>query len=107
MGASFRGKLNASSAEAKALKYMQKAASKSGKNIAKVRKDFEKYRDKAATEDEEREGRYVDAGTQHARSSRQRAKAATREAQRRRVYTGVGRGSILRRLIRSATQVTM
>ena len=39
-------------AEAKALKDMQKAARKFGKNIEKVRKDFEKYRDKAATEDE-------------------------------------------------------
>ena len=31
---------------------MQKAARKFGKNIEKVRKDFEKYRDKAASEDE-------------------------------------------------------
>ena len=31
---------------------MQKAARKFGKNIKKVRKDFEKYRDKSATDDE-------------------------------------------------------
>ena len=31
---------------------MQKAARKFGKNIEKVRKDFEKYRDKAGTQDE-------------------------------------------------------
>ena len=31
---------------------MQKAARKFGKNVEKVRKDFEKYRDKAATDDE-------------------------------------------------------
>lgn len=51
-GASFQDKLNAARQEAKALKDMQKAARKFGKNIEKVRKDFEKYRDKAATEDE-------------------------------------------------------
>ena len=31
---------------------MQKAARKFGKNVAKVRKDFTKYRNKAATEEE-------------------------------------------------------
>ena len=51
-GASFQDKLNAARQDAKALKDMQKAARKFGKNIEKVRKDFEKYRDKAATEDE-------------------------------------------------------
>ena len=51
-GASFQHKLNAARNEAKALKDMQKAARKFGKNIKKVRKDFEKYRDKAATDDE-------------------------------------------------------
>lgn len=51
-GASFQDKLNAARQEAKSLKDMQKAASKFGKNLAKVRKDFEKYRNKAATEDE-------------------------------------------------------
>ena len=51
-GASFQDKLNTARNEAKALKDMQKAARKFGKNIKKVRKDFEKYRDKAATEDE-------------------------------------------------------
>ena len=45
-------KLTEARAEAKALKDMQKAARKFGKNLKKVRKDFEKYRDKAATEDE-------------------------------------------------------
>lgn len=48
-GASFQHKLNAARNEAKALKDMQKAARKFGKN---VRKYFEKYRDKAATDDE-------------------------------------------------------
>lgn len=51
-GASFQHKLNAARNEAKALKDMQKAARKFGKNIEKVRKDFKKYRDKAATDDE-------------------------------------------------------
>lgn len=51
-GASLQHKLNAARAESKALKDMQKAARKFGKNIEKVRKDFEKYRDKSATEDE-------------------------------------------------------
>ena len=51
-GASLQHKLNAARAESKALKDMQKAARKFGKNVEKVRKDFEKYRDKAATEDE-------------------------------------------------------
>ena len=51
-GASFQHKLNAARNEAKALKDMQKAARKFGKNVEKVRKYFEKYRDKAATDDE-------------------------------------------------------
>ena len=51
-GASFQDKLNAARNEAKALKDMQKAARKFGKNLNKTRKNFEKYRDKAATEDE-------------------------------------------------------
>ena len=51
-GASFQHKLNAARNEAKALKDMQKAARKFGKNLNKTRKDFKKYRDKAATEDE-------------------------------------------------------
>ena len=51
-GASFQDKLNAARNEAKALKAMQKAARKFGKNIKKVRKNFEKYLDKAATEEE-------------------------------------------------------
>ena len=51
-GASFQHKLNAARNEAKALKDMQKAARKFGKKVEKVRKDFEKYRDKAATDDE-------------------------------------------------------
>ena len=51
-GASFQDKLNAARNEAKALKDMQKAARKFGKNLNKTRKDFKKYRDKAATEDE-------------------------------------------------------
>ena len=50
-GASFQHKLNAARNEAKALKDMQKAARKFGKNVEKVRKDFEKYRYKAATDD--------------------------------------------------------
>ena len=51
-GASFQHKLNAARNEAKALKDMQKAARKFGKNVEKDRKYFEKYRDKAATDDE-------------------------------------------------------
>ena len=51
-GASFQDKLNTARNEAKALKDMQKAARKFGKNVEKVRKDFKKYRDKAATDDE-------------------------------------------------------
>lgn len=51
-GASFQDKLNAARNEAKALKDMQKAARKFGKNVEKVRKDFTKYRDKSATDDE-------------------------------------------------------
>lgn len=51
-GASLQTKLNAARNEAKALKDMQKAAKKFGKNVDKVRKDFKKYRDKAATDDE-------------------------------------------------------
>lgn len=51
-GASLQTKLNAARNEAKALKDMQKAARKFGKNVAKVRKVFTKYRDKAATDDE-------------------------------------------------------
>ena len=51
-GASLQHKLNAARNEAKAMKDMQKAARKFGKNVEKVRKDFAKYRDKAATEDE-------------------------------------------------------
>lgn len=51
-GASFQDKLNTARNEAKALKDMQKAARKFGKNVEKVRKDFTKYRDKAATDDE-------------------------------------------------------
>ena len=51
-GASLQTKLNAARNEAKALKDMQKAARKFGKNVEKVRKYFEKYRDKAATDDE-------------------------------------------------------
>ena len=51
-GASLQTKLNAARAESKALKDMQKAARKFGKNVAKVRKDFTKYRNKAATEEE-------------------------------------------------------
>lgn len=51
-GASLQNKLNTARAEAKALKDMQKAARKFGKNIEKFRKYFGKYRDKAATEDE-------------------------------------------------------
>lgn len=51
-GASFQDKLNTARNEAKALKDMQKAARKFGKNLNKTRKDFEKYRDKAATDDE-------------------------------------------------------
>ena len=51
-GASLQHKLNAARNEAKALKDMQKAARKFGKNIKKVRKDFAKYRDKSATDDE-------------------------------------------------------
>lgn len=51
-GASLQTKLNAARAESKALKDMQKAARKFGKNLNKTRKDFKKYRDKAATEDE-------------------------------------------------------
>lgn len=51
-GASFQDKLNAARNDAKALKDMQKAARKFGKNVEKVRKDFAKYRDKAATDEE-------------------------------------------------------
>ena len=51
-GASLQHKLNAARNEAKALKDMQKAARKFGKKVEKVRKDFAKYRDKAATDDE-------------------------------------------------------
>ena len=51
-GASLQHKLNAARNEAKALKDMQKAARKFGKNIKKVRKFFAKYRDKSATDDE-------------------------------------------------------
>ena len=51
-GASFQDKLNAARNEAKALKDMQKAARKFGKNVKKVRKFFAKYRDKSATDDE-------------------------------------------------------
>lgn len=51
-GSSFQDKLNAARAESKALKDMQKAARKFGKNIEKVRKYFDKYRDKASTDDE-------------------------------------------------------
>ena len=51
-GASFQDKLNAARNESKALKNMQKAARKFGKNIKKVRKFFAKYRDKSATDDE-------------------------------------------------------
>lgn len=51
-GASLQTKLNTARNEAKALKDMQKAARKFGKNVEKVRKDFAKYRDKASTDDE-------------------------------------------------------
>lgn len=47
-----RAERDLAKADAKVLKYVQKAARKFGKNLEKVRKDFEKYRDKAATEDE-------------------------------------------------------
>ena len=49
-GASFQDKLNAARAYEKQVKEIQKAARKDGKNLAKLRKDLEKYRDKAETE---------------------------------------------------------
>lgn len=51
-GASLQTKLNAARAESKALKDMQKAARKLGKKIEKYRKNFEKDRYKAATDEE-------------------------------------------------------
>lgn len=51
-GASFQDKLNAARNDAKVLKDMQKAARKLGKKIEKYRKNFEKDRDKAATDEE-------------------------------------------------------
>lgn len=50
-GASFQGKLNAARAYEKQVKAIQKAAKKDGKNLGKLRKDLEKYRDKAETVD--------------------------------------------------------
>ena len=47
-----QNELNRLRNEAKALKDMQKAARKFGKKVEKVRKDFTKYRDKSATDDE-------------------------------------------------------
>lgn len=49
-GASFQDKLNAARAYEKQVKEIQKAARKDGKNLGKLRKDLEKYRDKAETE---------------------------------------------------------
>ena len=49
-GASFQDKLNAARAYEKQVKEIQKAARKDGKNLAKLRKDLEKYHDKAETE---------------------------------------------------------
>ena len=50
-GASFQDKLNAARAYEKQVKAIQKAARKDGKNLGKLRKDLEKYRDKAETVD--------------------------------------------------------
>lgn len=50
-GASFQDKLNAARAYEKQVKEIQKAARKDGKNLGKLRKDLEKYRDKAETVD--------------------------------------------------------
>ena len=50
-GASFQDKLNAARAYEKQVKEIQKAARKDGKNLGKLRKDLEKYRDKAQTVD--------------------------------------------------------
>ena len=50
-GASFQDKLNAARAYEKQVKAIQKAAKKDGKNLGKLRKDLEKYRDKAETVD--------------------------------------------------------
>ena len=49
-GASFQDKLNAARKFEKQVKEIQKAARKDGKNLGKLRKDLEKYRDKAETE---------------------------------------------------------
>ena len=50
-GASLQDKLNAARAYEKQVKAIQKAAKKDGKNLGKLRKDLEKYRDKAETVD--------------------------------------------------------
>lgn len=49
-GASFQDKLNAARKFEKHVKEIQKAAKKDGKNLGKLRKDLEKYFDKAETE---------------------------------------------------------
>lgn len=49
-GASFQGKLNAARAYEKQVKAIQKAAKKDGKNLGKLRKDLQKYFDKAETD---------------------------------------------------------
>ena len=49
-GASFQDKLPAARAYEKQFKEIQKAARKDGKNLGKLRKDIEKYRDKAETD---------------------------------------------------------